>query len=185
MNDLQALAAAGAEYRRRLDATADGQWTAPTRCGSWDVAALTDHVSGGNQMSVALLAGADAATALAEVTAPSTDDPQARFDATCAAQLAAFQADGALTMTVHHPSLDMPGDTLLMFRTLDLAVHGWDLATSLGLDTSLDPDLVASLWRRLEPFAPLLAASGMFGTPEGDAPADATPQQRLLHATGR
>jgi hypothetical protein len=79
----------------------------------------------------------------------------------------------------------MPGETLLMFRTLDLAVHGWDLATGLGLDATIDDDLAESLWRRLEPFAPLLAGSGLFGQPSGDAPVGATPMQQLLHATGR
>jgi uncharacterized protein (TIGR03086 family) len=185
MDDLEALDRAGDAYRQRLNAVGDGQWTAPTRCGEWDVTALTAHITGGNQMAVALLDGADAQTAVATMADAVGTDPLTYFESTTAAQLAAFAANGALAMTVQHPALEMPGEMLLMFRTLDLAVHASDLAVSLGLEDMIDAELAESLWTRLEPIAPLIATSGMFGSPSGESPADATAAAKILHATGR
>jgi uncharacterized protein (TIGR03086 family) len=185
MDDLQALDRASDAYRRRLHAVGDAQWTAATRCGAWDVTALTAHVTGGNQMAVALLDGADAQTAIETMAGAVGTDPLAHFESTSAAQLAAFAADGALELTVQHPALEMPGEMLLMFRTLDLAVHATDLAASLGLDESIDAELAESLWIRLEPIAPLIATSGLFGSPTGEPPAGSTAAAKILHATGR
>jgi uncharacterized protein (TIGR03086 family) len=185
MDDLTALTGATEEFRRRLETVGDDQWFGPTLCGDWTVTALVDHVAAGNQMAELLLHGADAHTSLAEARVNIGDDLRAAFELTSAAQLAAFAEPGAAERTVHHPAMDMSGEMLLMFRTLDLALHGWDLASSIDGDVTLDPDLVASLWTRLEPIAPLLSGSGMFGTPTGELAADASPQATLLHATGR
>ena len=81
--------------------------------------------------------------------------------------------------------MDMTGDVLLMFRALDLSLHGLDLSVGVGTDDSLDPELVDWLWGKLEPIAPLLAGSGMFGTPQRELGPDASTLEKLLTATGR
>jgi uncharacterized protein (TIGR03086 family) len=109
----------------------------------------------------------------------------ALYAETTAAQLDAFHRDGALTMTVKHPALEMPGDMLLMFRTMDFALHALDLSVAIGGDTDLDEDMCAAIWAKLEPIAGLLTGSGMFGPPThelGDSP---TAREKLIHATGR
>jgi uncharacterized protein (TIGR03086 family) len=186
MDDIDALHCATEEFRRRLSAVTPEQWTAATACGQWDVAALVEHVNRGNTMTELLLGGADAATSIGPAAQPPEGaDPKQTYDATSRAQLTAFGADGALTMTVTHPAMDMPGEQLLMFRTLDLALHAWDLAVGIDADRSLDPELADSLWIRLEPFVPLLAGSGMFDPPTGELAGDADSYAKLLHATGR
>ena len=90
-----------------------------------------------------------------------------------------------MTVTVQHPAMQMPGELLLMFRTLDLAVHAWDLASGIGSDLSLDLEMCASLWARLEPYAPMLSGSGMFGPPPRTLGPDASVVDVLLNATGR
>jgi uncharacterized protein (TIGR03086 family) len=147
---------------------------------------VVDHINLGNRMAELLLHGADAATSIGPAAQPPSGEARATtYAVTSAAQLDAFSEADALARTVRHPAMDMVGEQLLMFRTLDLALHGWDLATGIGADPSLDPDVAESLWTRLEPFAPLLAASGMFGTPKRDLPADATAADKLLTAAGR
>ena len=37
----------------------------------------------------------------------------------------------------------MPGPLLAGFTTLDIAVHGWDLARATGQPTELDPELAS------------------------------------------
>jgi uncharacterized protein (TIGR03086 family) len=185
MDDLSALSCATDEFRRRLAEVGADQWTSSTPCDDWNVTALVEHVTGGNRMSELLLAGADAPTALDAVRSTAGAEPRESFEETSAAQIAAFAAEGALAMTVHHPAMDMTGDLLLMFRTLDLALHAQDLAAGIDADLSLDPNLCASLWTRLEPIAPLLSGSGMFGTPKRELGAVASAQDTLLNATGR
>jgi len=186
MDDLEALGTASDEFGRRLAAVGPEQWSARTPCGEWDVTALVEHLNVGNRMGELLLQGADAKTSVGPAAHPAAGaDPVATYAATSAGQVAAFAEDGALTRTVTHPAMEMSGEMLLMFRTLDLTMHAWDLATSLGMDASLDPDLCASLWTRLEPIAPLLAGSGLFGTPTRDLAPDPSAQDKLLHATGR
>jgi uncharacterized protein (TIGR03086 family) len=186
MDDRAALQAATNEFARRLSAVAADRWGAATPCGDWDVTALVTHINVGNQMSVLLLDGADAATSVGPRAQPTEgSDPATAYAETSAAQVAAFDADSALTTVVHHPAMDMPGDALLMFRALDLAMHGWDLATATDGDTTLDDELCQWLWGKLSPIAPMLAGSGLFGTPQRELPEGATAQDTLLHATGR
>jgi uncharacterized protein (TIGR03086 family) len=185
MDDLAALGCATDEFRRWLAAVTTEQWQSPTDCDEWDVTALVTHVVGGNKMAELLLHGADAKQSLAGAEAVAGTDLTAAFESTSAEQIAAFAEDGALDRLTHHVAMDMPGSMLLMFRTLDLGLHGWDLATSIGADATLDPDLVDSIWARVEPIAPMLSASGRFSAPHRDLPADASTQDKLLRATGR
>jgi uncharacterized protein (TIGR03086 family) len=185
MDDLEALNCATEEFRRRLDAVGPDQWHSPTPCGDWDVTALVEHVNGGNRMGELLLHGADAKASLDGARSSGNGDLLAAYDTASAGQIAAFAEDGAMDRTVHHIVMDMPGSMLLMFRTTDLTIHAWDLAKGIGADTTFDPDLVAAIWTRLEPIAPLLSGSGMFSAPTSELPAGASIQDTLLHATGR
>lgn len=186
MDDLEALARATDEFGRVLDAVADDQWQTTTPCGEWDVTALVAHINFGNRMAELLLHGADTKTAVGPDAQPPAGEPPAMtYAAASAAQRAAFSTGGALARTVHHPVMDMTGEQLLMFRTLDLTLHRWDLSNSIGADTTLDADLAASLWTRVEPIAALLTASGMFGEPQRELTPDASPEAKLLTATGR
>jgi uncharacterized protein (TIGR03086 family) len=185
MDDFVALNVATDEFRRSLGAISDDQWHSPTDCGDWDVTALVEHVAGGNHMAELLLHGASAQASIEGAGSVIGTDLRAAYESSSADQIAAFSEDGALDRVVHHVAMDMPGNLLLMFRTMDLALHGWDLASSIGADTTLDPELAASIWTRLEPIAALLSASGRFGEPKRELPADASPQDILLHATGR
>lgn len=186
MDDLAALAAAGEEFRRRLAAVSPDQWTAQTGCDDWDVTALVRHLNVGNRMSVLLLDGADGPTSIGPLAQPAEGaDPVALHAETSAAQLAAFHRDGALSMTVKHPAMEMPGEMLLLFRTMDFALHALDLSVAIGADTDLDEEMCASIWPRLEPISGLLAGSGMFGAPTHELGSSPTARERLIHATGR
>ena len=113
------------------------------------------------------------------------DDPVGAFAALADEMTAAFQEAGALSRSVHHPAGDRSGETLLEMRIMDFTLHAWDLARAIGSDETLDPDLVARLWDVLPAIVPELAQSGFFGAPQGEPPADASLQLRVLHLTGR
>ena len=182
-----ALAKARTEFESRLALVTDDHWDLPTPCEGWSVRDLTAHLVGGGKMSELLLGGAQAEEALNALFALTIDgDPKAAFRASTDAQAAAFEAPGAADAICHHPLRDMAGSDFIWLRVRDTAVHAWDLARAIGADEALDTDLVATLWTHVQPVAPLLGSSGMFGTgASGDLDESAPLQLRLLDALGR
>jgi hypothetical protein len=80
----------------------------------------------------------------------------------------------------------MPGRQLLGFRITEYALHGWDLATTIGADDHIDHDVLLALLALLEPMADILPTTGMFGSgPSGTLPPDASLQHRVLDLSGR
>lgn len=182
------LALATDEFRRRLEGVDPALHDRPSSCDGWTVRQLVGHVIAGNRMAVAILHGASAEEAVAELMAAADPGPDllGAFDAAAGAQLDAFGEPGALERNCHHPMGDLPGAVVLDFRVSDLTVHGWDLARSTGGDEVLAPELVAAVWASTEPMADMMTASGMFGDGRSGALSpDAPVQDRLLDAMGR
>ncbi len=182
-----ALGQARNEFESRLDLVSDDQWNLATPCEEWTVRDLVAHLIGGAKMSGLLLGGAEKDEALRVLFALTIDgDAKTAFRESSDAQAAAFEAPGAADAMCHHPSRDMPGSDFIWLRIRDTVVHAWDLARAIGGDETLDADLVATIWSQVEPLAPLLGASGMFGTGGSGNLADGAPLQlRLLDALGR
>ena len=187
MDPLDAHTAAAADFERKMALLEAGKLDAPTPCEGWSVRDLLQHVVGGNVMTTRLLLdGISKEEALA-----IRDEDVLGDDPIGALKRSNVEADNAfrsadLDATVDHPALPMPGTQLLLFRTGDLLAHAWDLARAIGIDDTLDADVVAHLFAQLEPLGPILAGSGQFGTgPSGDVPDDAPLQTRLLDLTGR
>ena len=183
MEPLTALRAATDAFTAVIHQVGDDQWNAPTPCDDWTVSDLVSHVVGGN----AMLAGApreDTGPFLAGL--PLGDDPVATYEAGAAAQIAAFEADGALEQVVCHPMMDMPGSQAIEFRVGDLTLHTWDLARAIGADETLPPELVVEVYERMAPMAEVLATIGIFGEgASGSVAEDAALQAKLLDITGR
>jgi uncharacterized protein (TIGR03086 family) len=188
MDLLAALDRAAGEFARRLGAAPESAYGDPTPCTDWDVRQLILHVVGGNHMSVALLDGATAEESIAAIRAAvaGVTDLPAAFDASVAAQRAAFHRPGALDGTVHHVVGDIPASMLLGFRVSDLLLHSWDLARGLGADDTLDPEVLEVVWGFAAPMAEGMRASGRFGEgASGSLPDDAPLQDRVLDVHGR
>ena len=185
---LEALDRAADGFSRRLGAAPDSAWTNPTPCSEWDVRALVLHVVGGDHMTVALLDGASSEEAMvvARAAAERAGELRSAFEESVVAQRAAFARPGALDGIVHHVVGDVPARMLLGFRLSDMLVHSWDLARGLGVDDTLDPEVVEVVWGLAEPMAAGLKRSGRFGEgASGTLPEDAPLQDRLLDLHGR
>jgi uncharacterized protein (TIGR03086 family) len=76
---------------------------------------------------------------------PSTDlagqDPARAYAEASAAALAAASVGDTLTRVHTTPLGDMPGPALAGFTTLDILVHGWDLAKATGQPATLEDTL--------------------------------------------
>jgi len=120
---------------------------APTPCTEWDVRDLLNHIIGTLWLSEALLSDRAPRHPMAPGGLPGTDlagqDPAAAYAQASAAALAAASAGDALTRVHATPLGDMPGPALAGFTTLDIAVHGWDLARATGQRAALDDTLAA------------------------------------------
>lgn len=183
----QFLATAVDGFRGRLDAVGHADWASPTPCDDWNIADLAKHLVGGGIMSELLLHGASKDEAMHALFSLEVEgDLVEAFDDSCRRQAAAFDQPGAADAICHHPAQDMPGSEFIWRRVRDTLIHTWDLARALGSDEQLDPDLVALTWAQVQPAAPALAGSGVFGAGASGALADDAPvQDRLLDALGR
>jgi uncharacterized protein (TIGR03086 family) len=161
---------------------------APTPCTEWTVRDLLNHVIGTLWLSEALLADRTARYQMAPGGLPATDlagdDPAAAYADASAAALTAASAGDTLSR-VHTTALgDMPGPALVGFTTLDILVHGWDLAKATGQQASLD-DAVSG---HVLAFAEQAITPGFRGPRIGPAIAvspDASITDRLVAFMGR
>lgn len=166
-----------------MDRIEPGQLGAPTPCEKFSVHDLLDHfiVLGGT--FPALFRGEE----------PPATEPSERNGRVPATEcrkiledlLDAVRSPGAMERTIATPVGPMPGSAFASFIAFDVAVHGWDLATSTGLRFELPPfviDAVDEFARAA--LAPEMRDGDTFKT-ETEPPADATPLARLAAFTGR
>jgi uncharacterized protein (TIGR03086 family) len=161
----------------------------PTPCAEWDVRSLLNHVIGTLWLAEGLFSDQPPRYPMAPGGLPladlAGDDPAAAYAEASAAALAAAGAGDALTRAHLTPMGEMPGPGLAGFTTLDILVHGWDLAVATGQPADLDGRLAAHV---------LGFAARALGTPESRAgrigpalttPADAPVTRRLVGFLGR
>jgi uncharacterized protein (TIGR03086 family) len=179
-------------HARALDATRavvagvrPEQWDAASVCDAWDVRELVNHVVAGNWWVAPLVEGKTIADVGDRYDGDVLgDDPLDAYDASMQGAAAAFRAPGAMDTPVAVSYGPVPGSVYCGHRLIDVLVHGWDVASSTGQPTELDPDLVAVALEVVEPQIDMLAASGMFGT-SSEPPRGASDEQRLLALLGR
>jgi uncharacterized protein (TIGR03086 family) len=174
-----------ASARRWVAGVKDSQWSDSSDCEDWTVRELVNHVVTGNYWAAELIAGKTIDEVGTRLDGDILgDDVVAAWDASAAAADAAFRAPGAMEAPCAVSYGPVPGSVYCGHRFLDVLVHGWDVATSTGQDTALDPELVEALFEVLEPQIEGLQASGAFGTVL-EVPADADRQTQLLALLGR
>ncbi|MBB2948256.1 uncharacterized protein (TIGR03086 family) [Actinoplanes lutulentus] len=158
----------------------DDQLDAPTPCTEFQVRNLVNHLLQvavnfqdlAHKKDVDWTAGGDRLTG----------DWRASFAADVRDVRAAW-ADPAVLDGVS-PGMGLPQRTLGLMLTIDLLVHGWDVATATGQPYSAPPQLVAAGHEFLDTMLDMGRKMGAFG-PEAEAPADADELERLIARTGR
>ena len=149
MEDFEAFERAVAATAEVVKGVRSDQLPAPTPCAEWSVGDLVNHLVGTLWLADGLFADRPPRHAPAPGGLPAADllggDPPAAYAEAAAAALAAAGAGDALVRTHATPLGAMPGPLLAGFTTLDIAVHGWDLATATGQRIDLDADLADRL----------------------------------------
>jgi uncharacterized protein (TIGR03086 family) len=112
------------------------QWESATPCTEWDVRQLVDHLVLGQQLFARVLRGEPFEQAVAGVRSVGDrlgNDPAGAYDVSAREMLDAFGAPGVLERLVRVPFGTVPGAVARHLRIVECLVHGWDLATALGL----------------------------------------------------
>jgi uncharacterized protein (TIGR03086 family) len=186
MDDRQALNLATDEFEARLAVVTGEQLSVASTCEGWSVGDLLQHVTGGSRMAIGLIGGASREAATAFLAEPAGEDPASDCRRALQEQrrvLGGLVDEGQI---VHHPMGDIPVGQLVEFRIMDLLIHAWDLARSLGLDEDLPSDLVEFVHGTLRPVEPFIADLGVFGPgPSGALGGDEGLQAVLLDLVGR
>jgi uncharacterized protein (TIGR03086 family) len=136
-------------FERAVDSTAEivkatpaDQLGAPTPCTEWDVRGLLSHVIGTLWLAEGLFTDQAPRYPMVPGGLPPADlagnDPAAAYAEASAAALAAASAGDTLTRVHVTPLGEMPGPALAGWTTLDILVHGWDLARATGQPADLD-----------------------------------------------
>lgn len=134
-----------------VEAVAASDLDRPTPCAGWTVADLLAHMTVQHRGFAASVRGHgadvriwDPETVIAEVRA----DPVGSYTAAARDVLEAFSADGiddaVCALPEFGPDATVPGPIALAMHFVDYVVHGWDIATSLGVPFRLPDEVVAA-----------------------------------------
>ncbi len=146
--DLTTMQRACESTERFVERVTPAQYGLPTPCTEWDVRALLNHLIGTLALGQALLADVPPAVNMGPGDLPDVDlvgDEPAKAYRVGVEALLAAAADDAITRTHETPFGAMPGAVLVGFTTVDILVHGWDLAKATGQDPTLDASLAEQM----------------------------------------
>jgi uncharacterized protein (TIGR03086 family) len=142
--DFTTMQRACASTERTIEGVTAEHYDLATPCVDWNTRALLNHVLGTLALGAGLLSDVEPTVQMAPGSVPDTDlvgdDPLKAYRIGVDRLLVAAGGD-ALTRSHSTPLGAMPGSVLGGFTTLDIAVHGWDLAKATGQDAELDDDL--------------------------------------------
>ena len=158
-----------------------------TPCTEWDVHQLLNHLLSTLELGRALLSDTRPATDAGPGEVPSADlagdDPAKAYRVGMESLLAAAGGD-AFTRAHATPLGDMPGMVLGGFTTLDIFVHGWDLARATGQRSALSDDLAEEILGFAHQAITEETRAPRIG-PELPAPDGASATERLMAYLGR
>ena len=171
--------------RQALDAAAvpvaavsTSDLSAPTPCGSWDLASLLGHMVAHNLGWAASALGTPVGAAVWDSVEYSDS-----FAASAASVSDAFASCTLDRLDVYgYGSISL--NTALRMHIVDYVIHGWDVAASLGVPYAVDPALVSSAYEIMLGFPDMPRPNRAFGL-KVPVPAAAPALDHLLGYVGR
>lgn len=162
------------------------QWTTQTPCADWHVRDLLTHLVSEQLWVPHLLSGGTIAEAGDRFDGDAVlgDHPARAWHEAATAARRAWLAEGAIDGEVEVSFGRTDAVEYCLQMTVDLAVHGWDLATALGHDQPISGDLAEALLDFVAPQASTWESTPMFAAPV-PVPADTPAADRLVAVLGR
>jgi uncharacterized protein (TIGR03086 family) len=185
--DLTAMQRACTSTERFVAGVTPEHYELTTPCTEWNVRALLNHIVGTLALGQALLSDTPPSVRMGPGELPDGDlvgdDPVKAYRLGVESLLAAAGGD-ALERVHQTPLGDMPGAVLGGFTTLDILVHGWDLAKATGQAATLEPELAEQVLAFARQTITEETRVPRIG-PELPVPADAPATDRLVAYLGR
>jgi uncharacterized protein (TIGR03086 family) len=164
---------------------ADG-WKRPSPCAGWNAADVLGHVGFTTEFGTKLLRGEspDFSGFPDPPRSAVSGDPQLWWRALVAPAKQAVQG-ADLDRVIDSPRGPRKIGEGLSFPGVDLFLHGWDLARSVGSDVSIPAEAMEFAHLVIDPIPDEQKRSpGVFG-PQIEVPPDASPQVQFLAWAGR
>ena len=172
--DLLDLYRRASEWTSNKVAGAVSKLDAPTSCDGWNVRTLMSHMLETQKYFVGAARGEDVRPPAGTPPDLVSDDPLADFDRARAETLKTFEEPGVIEKTA--PALGIAFS--------DQLLHGWDLATSTGQETTMPEGLPEAAYSIIYGRFTDDQRKGVF-KPEIAVAPDASAQDKLLAYTGR
>jgi uncharacterized protein (TIGR03086 family) len=162
-----------------VNAVAPDQWGAQSPCEQWTARDVLAHVVGNHRGVITSVRGGES-----EPLGADEDPKQAWENASrTIGEIAGDPEEAAKEMD--GPTGKMPaGQIIGQFVTMDVLVHTWDLARTIGADERLDEDSVRSAYEALKPMDAMIRQPNVFG-PKLEPPKGADLQTEFLYFLGR
>ncbi|WP_018683592.1 TIGR03086 family metal-binding protein [Actinokineospora enzanensis] len=159
-------------------------WNAPTPCADWNARQLVNHLVAEQLWVPHLVTGETIEQVGDRYDGDRTGDDPASAWSDAAEIARQAWAEVPDDQPVHLSYATVPARDYRWQMTLDLAVHGWDLATATGHDAVIGDQLAEALIGEFAPQIAQWADAGIFAAPVAVAP-DADGPTRLVALTGR
>ncbi len=167
------------DFDAAVRSVAPEEWGTQSPCEEWTARDIVAHVVDGHRSVISGMQG-EAPTPLG-----ADEDPRQAWEEVSHAVATITQDPAQAAKEIDGPTGTMAaGEVIDRFVTMDLLVHTWDLARTVGADEHLDEDSVRRAYEVLKPMDDMIRRPHFFG-PKLEPPSDADLQTEFLYFTGR
>jgi uncharacterized protein (TIGR03086 family) len=162
-----------------VSAVTPDEWDTQTPCEQWTARDLVAHVVTNHRGVIAGIRGGEP-TPLGD-----DEDPKQAWEQATRTVNEIVEDPEALAQVLDGPTGKMPaGEVIGRFMSMDVLVHTWDLARTVGADERLNEEMVRQAYDALKPMDAMIRQPGVFG-PKLEPPAGADLQTEFLYFVGR
>jgi uncharacterized protein (TIGR03086 family) len=166
-------------FHAAVGAVTPDKWEAQSPCEKWKARDVVAHVVEGHRFVIAGVRGGESEPLGAG------EDPRQAWEMVSRTMDEITGDPDALAQEMDGPTGKMPaGQIIGQFVTMDLLVHTWDLARTVGADERLDEDSVRRAYEALKPMDAMIRQPSAFG-PKLAPPVGADLQTEFLYFLGR
>jgi uncharacterized protein (TIGR03086 family) len=180
MTDVQAnYRQVSSGFGAAVKAVDSGQWDMQSPCENWKARDIVAHVVEGHRGVIAGVRGGESSPLGAD------EDPNNAWEeASRAVDEIAGDPEAAGKETDGPTGKMSAGEIIDRFVTMDVLVHTWDLARTVGADEHLDQDSVRRAYDTLKPMDEMIRMPRVFAA-KIEPPPDADLQTEFLCFLGR